>query len=193
MRLGQKSILFGSHQFILHPLMVAYGWRRHYGWWPKGWRTWVAIFVHDLGYWWCDDMDGTVGKLHPMWAALFCAKHFSDPSEDDWQRWVVGVPTPEVKSWLFWSWFVGAHSRYYAELTKQEVSPLMIPDKLATALLPRWLYCLLVWMSGEFKEYVAYSHAVGHTEVPTDAWGYSGWILKHWRGKFDQAGKTAVG
>lgn len=28
MRVGTKSILFGAHQFLLHPLFVAWAWTR---------------------------------------------------------------------------------------------------------------------------------------------------------------------
>ena len=39
MKVGTRSLLFGSHQFMLHPLFVAIAWRRLYGRWPHGWRT----------------------------------------------------------------------------------------------------------------------------------------------------------
>lgn len=179
--IGTKSLLWGSHQFILHPLMVAYGWRRHYGFWPRGWRTWVAIFCHDLGYWGLADLDGERGKLHPLWAATRLANWFApEPTRADLGR---ATFTRRFDSNLFWFWFLAAHSRHAARSLGWEPSPLMIPDKLATALLPRWLYALLVWLSGEHVEYIAYALASGH-DVPRDAWGYSGWLLDHWRGQF---------
>jgi len=46
---GTKSLLFGSHQFIMHPLMVTLAWRRLYGRWPKPWQL-VCIFLHDIGH-----------------------------------------------------------------------------------------------------------------------------------------------
>lgn len=166
MRIGTRSLLLGSHNIILHPIMVAIGWRVHYGFWPKGWRTWIAIIVHDWGYWGRPDLDGPSGKIHPAPAAIWCSNKF-------------GCNKTELRG--FWFWFVGGHSRHFATMMGREPSPLMIPDKLATALLPRWLYALQVWMSGEYKEYVAYAHAVGHTEVPSDPWGYAGWLQSHWR------------
>ena len=46
MKLGTKSLLFGCHQFVLHPLFVLVAWWRLYG--RPSWRMVVAIIVHDL-------------------------------------------------------------------------------------------------------------------------------------------------
>ena len=45
LRVGTKSVLWGAHQFLLHPLFVAWAWWRLYGvpWDP---RLWVAFVVH---------------------------------------------------------------------------------------------------------------------------------------------------
>jgi hypothetical protein len=32
---GTRSLLFGVHQFLLHPVMVALGWRMLYGRFPR--------------------------------------------------------------------------------------------------------------------------------------------------------------
>lgn len=183
--LGTKSLLFGSHQFILHPLMVAYGWRRHYGCWPPTWRAWVLITCHDLGYLGCETMDGPDGKHHPdrgarLIARICACNQPGDPPE--YRGMLRGM------SYNFWWKVAAGHSRSFAELAGIPISPLMIPDKLATALLPRWLYALLVWLSGEWKEYVAYAVASGH-DVPGDAWGYAGWIKGHWAAQFDREGR----
>jgi hypothetical protein len=178
MRMGTKSLLFGSHQFLLHPIMVAIGWRRVYGWRPKGWRTWVAIVIHDWGYWGLDNMDGKEGKRHPLWAGAWCADAFGPYG-------CLHAPTTEagVRYYDHWWWFVAAHSRYAAEFIGSEPSPLMLPDKLATALLPVPVYAALIWLSGEWVEYADYGRAMGH-EVPDGCYGYARWLIDHWRGQF---------
>jgi hypothetical protein len=181
MRMGTKSLLFGSHQFLLHPIMVAIGWRKVYGWWPKGWRTWVAIVTHDWGYWGKANMDGDSGKLHPLWAAARLANWFAPkPTRSE-----IGTEVFEIKlsSNLFWFWFLAAHSRYSARALGWDPSPLMLPDKLATALLPVPVYAALIWLSGEWVEYADYGRAMGH-EVPDGCYGYARWLIDHWRGQF---------
>ena len=49
MNIGTKSVLFGAHQFLIHPWFVAWGWWTLYGF-PWDPRLWVAFVVHDLGY-----------------------------------------------------------------------------------------------------------------------------------------------
>lgn len=69
MKIGTRSILFGAHQFILHPVCVALAWRKLYGSLPRDPRIWLAFIVHDWGYWGCPNMDGPEGKMHPWCAA----------------------------------------------------------------------------------------------------------------------------
>jgi hypothetical protein len=55
-KVGTKSILFGAHQFVLHPLILFVAWWQLYGF-PADPRLWVAFVVHDLGYWGKPNMD----------------------------------------------------------------------------------------------------------------------------------------
>jgi len=49
MKEGTKSVLFGCHQFIIHPLFITIAWKKIYGRWPKLWQL-VCIFLHDVGH-----------------------------------------------------------------------------------------------------------------------------------------------
>ena len=60
MNIGIKSVLFGAHQFLIHPWFVAWGWWTLYGF-PFDPRLWVAFFVHGLGYIGKPNMDGPEG------------------------------------------------------------------------------------------------------------------------------------
>ena len=75
MTIGTKSVLFGAHQFLLHPWFVAWGWWTLYGF-PFDPRLWVAFFVHDLGYIGKPNMDGPEGELHPRFGARLMALLF---------------------------------------------------------------------------------------------------------------------
>lgn len=44
MTVGTKSLLFGAHQFLIHPWFVAWGWWTLYGF-PFDPRLWAAFFV----------------------------------------------------------------------------------------------------------------------------------------------------
>ncbi|MDQ6662779.1 MAG: hypothetical protein M3Z23_00090, partial [Acidobacteriota bacterium] len=44
MKIGTRSVLFGAHQFLLHPVFLAIAWRRLYGF-PWDPRLWAAFFL----------------------------------------------------------------------------------------------------------------------------------------------------
>lgn len=168
MRVGTKSLLFGSHQFILHPMGGAIAWRRLYGRWPNDWRIWLAIIAHDLGYIGSPEMDGPVGELHPMGGARLVARLAGGRN---------------LYSYHWWYEFTAGHSRSYARLVfGGKTSPLMRADKLATALYPRPLYALLCWLSGEWREYLHRWRAAGtYPGQPDDGvWAWCGHLQANW-------------
>lgn len=143
MNVGTKSILFGVHQFIIHPVSVFLAWHELYGW--PNWKETVCIFIHDWGYWGCHDMDGEEGKRHPEWAAGWAARHLG----------------------IHWYHVCLYHSRYYAKLLRSEPSQLCWADKLSCKYDPWWLYLPRAILSGEIKEYR--QHASEFGAVPLSA------------------------
>lgn len=160
MNIGTRSVLFGVHQFALHPLMLAIGWCKAYGFrripigtrviarftygdsielretvYASLWRPalWVAFIVHDLGYIGKPNMDGPEGETHPELGARIMRSLFGDA----------------------WADLVLLHSRYYAKKLDRPVSPLCFADKWVIVLEPAWLYLPRVWASGELKEFIA--------------------------------------
>jgi hypothetical protein len=130
MRIGTKTLLFGVHQVILHPLMVARAWRMLYG--PiRDLRLWIAFIVHDLGYWGLPNLDGPEGQLHPYLGARIMGRLFGP----EWYR------------------FCLYHSRHLARAMGEPHSPLAVADKLAICCYPEWLYFFLARASGEIVEY----------------------------------------
>ena len=79
MRIGTKSVLFGVHQFFVHPWFIAAAWWKLYGF-PWDPRLWVAFVVHDLGYFGKPNMDGPEGERHVELGAKILHKLF------DWGR-----------------------------------------------------------------------------------------------------------
>lgn len=69
MMIGTKSLLFGAHQVLWHPLCLALAWRKLRGSLPIDPRIWIAFVIHDWGYFGCPNMDGPEGKMHPWRAA----------------------------------------------------------------------------------------------------------------------------
>jgi hypothetical protein len=140
MKIGTKSLLFGAHQFVIHPISVAIAWRRLYGRWPNWWQA-VCIAVHDWGYWGCPNMDGPEGTNHPEWGARLA-------------RCIVGR--------LSWTNLpihafdlCSGHPRHYARLHEFPVSPLMPADKLGAVLPSWWVYLPMARATGELAEYRA--------------------------------------
>lgn len=130
MKIGTKSVLFGAHCFLLHPVFVAIAWTKLYGF-PLDPRLWIAFFVHDLGYLGKPNMDGAEGETHVELGAK-----------------IMGVFGKK------WSDFSRYHSRFYAKKDNVNYSRLCVADKLAICLEPSWLYLPRVNWSGEINEYM---------------------------------------
>jgi hypothetical protein len=129
MRVGTKSLLFGVHQFLWHPLTVILAWRKLYGW-PSARET-VCILVHDWGYWKAADMDGEWGMNHAELGAKIAGSLFGDAYYD----------------------LVLLHSRRLARELGATPSKLCWADKASILFEPEWFYLLRARASGELAEY----------------------------------------
>ncbi len=130
MKRGTRSILFGAHQFAIHPAILFVAWTKLYGF-PWDPRLWCAFLVHDLGYIGKAAMDSPEGETHPLLGARIMGRLFG------------------------WRWhdFCLLHSRFYANRLGRPFSRLCVADKLAIALTPPWLYLPMARWSGELAEY----------------------------------------
>jgi len=131
LKIGTRSVLFGAHQFLLHPLFLALAWAKLYGF-PFDPRLWAAFFLHDVGYIGLENMDGTEGEVHPALGGKIMAALFGQG----------------------WGDFTKYHSRSFANLDHKLPSRLCAADKLATVLVPKKLYLTLIHLSGEVEEYL---------------------------------------
>lgn len=140
MTIGTKSVLFGAHQFLVHPWFVAWAWWKLYGL-PVDPRLWVAFFVHDLGYFGKPNMDGPEGETHVEFGARIMS--------------VFG---------RHWRDFTLYHSRFYAKRDGMPFSRLCVADKLAIVLTPAWLYLPMARLTGEIHEYMKLSKGARASE-----------------------------
>lgn len=149
MNVGTKSLLFGVHQFLWHPICVARAWRFLHDRWPTI-PEWICIALHDVGYWGCSDMDGETGQRHPERGAYWASKVIG------WYCKLRGYP-PDRTEFMQWHYaqFTLFHSRFYAKRAGQPVSELFLADKLAVLFEPQWFYILRATLSGEIYEYIA--------------------------------------
>ncbi len=129
MKVGTKTLLFGVHQFIWHPITVLFAWIKLYGW--PTWEELVCIFIHDWGYWGCSNIDGDEGERHPEGAAQIALYLLGHKAE----------------------YLCLFHSRNYARQYNVEPSKLCWADKLSIIYDPWWLYLPRAWLSGELREY----------------------------------------
>ncbi len=148
MRIRQKSLLYGGHQFLLHPVGVILAWIRLYGW--PTWQEIVCIIVHDWGYWFCADIDGPAGVTHPEFGAGLAGRWFG----------------PEYRELCL------CHSRTYAAKVGVKPSRLCWADKCGIFYMPAWLYLVSAWATGELKEYRREAAIAG--VVPAEA-GHFQW------------------
>lgn len=204
MKIGTKSVLFGVHQFAIHPWFVAWAWWKLYGF-PFDPRLWVAFFVHDLGYLGMPNMDGPEGEEHPMLGAEIMRRLFDrEPYDFDWMEYSFGqhgvffragresnfnllllagwelVSIPGNFAVLkqaryHWHDFCLLHSRYYAKKLNMPFIRLCVADKLSFVLTPRWLYMLLARATGELNEYLKNAQ---HSE--SEHWKPTGFDANVW-------------
>lgn len=168
MRVGTKSLLFGVHQFLLHPIILFIAWWQVYGF-PGDVRLWIAFVIHDWGYWQSPNMDGPEGEKHVEWAAGVMRRMFGNE----------------------WGDFCLYHSRFYSKRDNHRFSKLCVADKQVIAIEPWWLYLPRCVASGELREYMQIgSYKSGkyggiHNETSAKEW-YQGiqkycrnWVAEH--------------
>ena len=143
MTIGTKSILFGVHQFIIHPITVFLAWWKLYGF-PFDPRLWFAFFLHDIGYVGKPNMDGPEGETHPYLGGVIMKALFGPR----------------------WYWFTILHSKSLARSISKETSELCNVDKFSIMYMPYWLYIPMACSTGEFYEY----HKTSGYPHPIEKW-----------------------
>lgn len=149
MKRGTRSILFGAHQFAIHPWFVAAAWTKLYGF-PWDVRVWCAFAVHDLGYVGKSAMDSPEGETHPLLGARIMGRLFGRQ----------------------WHDFCLLHSRFYAKQLDRPFSRLCVADKLAIALTPSWLYVPMARLTGEIAEYRLGQRGRTQARVASKGWSH---------------------
>lgn len=135
MNIGTRSLLFGCHQFILHPLFVIIAWvrvNRLIGT-KLTFTHIIASIIHDWGYWGCREMDGNSGLQHPIFGANLIYR---------------------ITGSQWWYEECLLHSRHWAKKMERIPSNFCWVDKLSVALMPPWLWAILAYLSGEGWEYM---------------------------------------
>ena len=146
MNIGTKTLLFGCHQFLVHPFFVWCAWLKVYHKLPNP-KEAICIFIHDWGYWGKIDIDGSEGEYHPRWAARWTARHLGQG----------------------WGYFCMYHSKTLANRDRVQESRLCFPDKYGVTMAPIWWMVLAGKLSGETAEYrFAPKYARMHRERFTD-------------------------
>ncbi len=136
MRLGTKTLLFGVHQVILHPILVTVAWMILYRSVPT-WREMICILIHDWGYWGRPNLKDADGDRHPEWGAEIAGKLLGSE----------------------WCDFILGHSSFYQIRYGVNQSKLFAPDKYWHCVIPLWFYKALSVPTGEFKHYRSLKHA----------------------------------
>lgn len=134
MKIGTKTLLFGNHQVILHPILVLIAWIKLYKRLPN-WKELLCIIMHDWGYWGKPNLDSKEGEGHPRWAAELVHDLFREH--------------------YYWELCM-FHSRFQAKrYYNSKPSKLCLADKYGVALIPVWLWVFLGKLTGETEEYKA--------------------------------------
>ena len=152
MRVGARSLLFGVHQVVWHPVTVLIAWWMLYGR-PSG-REAICIVVHDWGYWTCGEMDGPEGLKHPEGGAKVAG-------------WLLG---PTYRDLVLY------HSRGYAVPAGVEPSRLCWADKASVLFDPPWWYLARARLSGELGEYRREAALAGHVPLSASDAEWFAWL-----------------
>lgn len=131
MKTGTKSVLFGAHCFLIHPIFVMIAWIKLYGF-PYHPAIWLSFFLHDIGYIGKSNMDDEEGERHVELGAKILGFLFG-------------------KKWYYFSKY---HSRFHSKKDGVIYSKLCVADKLAICLEPYYIYLPRVNWSGEIIEYM---------------------------------------
>lgn len=173
MKIGTKSLLFGCHQFIWHPITVALAYRKLFRCWPD-FVGWLCIIFHDVGYWGCAEIDGPQGKLHPLKGAGIVGtlvKKWSTFRGDKPLLALMRGGDAAIRCLL--------HSRSIAQDNKVAPSDICWADKYAVVIEPDWFYMLRTWLSGEANEFAQNAIDTGHLPPGTTNLEWHRW----YRGK----------
>lgn len=191
MKTGTKSLLFGGHQFILHPVFVTVAWKKLKGQWPTR-NELLAIIIHDWGYWGKEKMDDYNGEEHPRDTIMYTDRiafrfhdHIKIPGKFLSKKTRMRILCKYNGFRNKYFKFIVYHSRFMARKCSHEVSELCLPDKYGVALMPTWLWVLLCTLSGEIKEYM------NETKYEINNAGPSGFYYKS-KWKFFRAYKEIV-
>lgn len=191
MKTGTKSLLFGVHQFIWHPLTVWLAWVWMFHVLPT-WRETICIIIHDWGYWGKANMDDEEGETHPELGAKIAYWLFDKQlARGSWN------PLKVLHDVLLWDSRSNGdykqlclyHSRHYARRACQDPSPLCWVDKLCILFDPWWLYLPRAWASGELFEYRKVAEDAGFIKQSESHRVWYRWI----RDRFIKLGKGKRG
>lgn len=152
LNIGKRSLLYGVHQFLWHPLTVLLAWWHLYG--RPNWNELVCIIIHDWGYWFSPNMDGPEGERHPEYAANLALRWF-------------GQEYYELCLY---------HSRHYAKNAGVEPSKLCWADKYCLTYEPTWFYMIRALMSGELYEYRQKSATEGSVPLSATHFEWCRWL-----------------
>lgn len=165
MKIGTRSVLFGAHQFLIHPMLLFVGWWQEYGFGPVeiGYKTvWISTTLHDAAELRRAIQVQVLASLwNPrLWVAFFVHDlgYIGKPNMDGAEGETHPQFGARIMGRLFgepWGDFVLLHSRYYSKRLNRPVSPLCYADKRVIVLEPLWLYLPRVWATGELDEFMA--------------------------------------
>jgi hypothetical protein len=130
MSVGTKSLLFGVHQIIIHPITVLLAWIYIFKCFPS-FKELVCIIIHDWGYFGKTNMNDEDGEKHVELGA-------------------------RIASYLFGSEYADLclfHSRHYARKFNKQPSKLCWADKFSLCFEFWWTYLPRAWLSGELSDY----------------------------------------
>jgi hypothetical protein len=164
-KIGTKSLLFGCHQFIWHPITVILAWKELYGY--PSLKELYCIIAHDIGYFGCETIDGEDGKRHPELGAKVVQK-------------VLGKEYGDMCLY---------HSRSYAKMSGVSPSKLCWADKLSIAYDPCWFYLLRARLSGELSEFRLRADESGNIKLSESDETWFLWI----RARFIRKARSGVG
>ena len=169
MKTGTKSLLFGVHQFIWHPITVYIAWIWLYRKLPTFKET-ICIIIHDWGYWGKANMDDEEGERHPEIGAKIAHTLL-----DRLVYAPKGYDLKPIRTTVYRDLCL-YHSRHYARNAGKDPSLLCWADKTSILFDPWWLYLPRAWASRELFEYRNIASGTGFISLTATHREWHTWI-----------------
>lgn len=145
-----RSLLFGTKQFIIHPIFVLVAWLWLFGK-PRGIQM-VAIIIHEWGHLYASEDVQSISKLSRKITGFYHKFPFKKSAY--WYDFFASLRNEILYSVI-----------YMTVRDERKPSFLFYADRMAVAFYPRYLFWILAVLGGERKKFLENKNGIDPTSI----------------------------